>query len=91
MFEPSSRKYTDPVGSCLKEIAIAFAWNKPAIICSHRVNFIGSVDLNNRIRNIGLFKQLLFEIIKKWPEVEFMSSDNLGMYISSSLGDKKFN
>jgi len=84
IFEPSSRKYMDPVGNCLKEVAIAFRWMKPAIICSHRVNYIGSIYPENRTKNIILLKQLLAAILKKWPDVEFMSSDQLGMLLSSS-------
>lgn len=84
MFEPSSGKYADPVGSCLRDIATAFKWMKPAIICSHRVNYIGSINVNNRTKNINLLKRLLTEIVKKWPDVEFMSSDQLGILLKSS-------
>jgi hypothetical protein len=84
MFEPSEKKYTDPVGNCLKEISIAFRFKKPAIICSHRVNYIGAIDPGNRTKNNILLKQLLGKILGKWPDVEFMSSDKLGRILSSS-------
>lgn len=76
-FEPSLTKKTDVVGECLRRIETAFFWNKPAIIGSHRVNFIGSLDIKNRERNLVSFRQLLIEIVKRWPDVEFMSSDEL--------------
>lgn len=83
-FEPSLSGRTDVVGECLRRINIAFKWNKPAIISSHRINFIGSLVETNRIRNLKLLDVLLSKIIKQWPNVEFMSSDKLGELIESS-------
>lgn len=80
-FEPYMQKNTDIVGDCLQRINMAFRWGKPAIIGSHRVNFIGSLDEGNRTCNLKLLKQLLSEIVKRWPDVEFMSSDELGKLI----------
>lgn len=81
-FEPSQESFNfDNVGECLRQISNAFLWNKPAIISSHRLNYIGHLDPQNRTRNIGMFRQLLKNIIKKWPEVEFMTSDELGTII----------
>lgn len=77
-FEPYMQRGSDVVGECLKRINMAFRWGKPAIICAHRVNFIGSLDESNRNRNLKLFKQLLSEIVNRWPDAEFMSSDELG-------------
>lgn len=84
-FEPSLSKISDPVGECLRRIDIAFRWGKPAVISSHRINYIGSLDENNRTINLRLFFDLLKRVIKTWPEVEFMSSDQLGDLISSDL------
>jgi hypothetical protein len=81
-FEPSLSKISDPVGECLRRINIAFSWGKPAILSSHRINFIGALDEKNRTDNLILFKNLLNRVIKFWPEVEFMSSDLLGDLIS---------
>ena len=82
-FEPSSNgfekpKDTDWVNNCLKEIEIAFRWHKPATISSHRVNYIGYLHPENRERNLKLLSQLLGEITKHWPDVEFMTSVELG-------------
>lgn len=84
MFEPNDKKYNDPVDNCLKEISIAFKLRKPAIICSHRVNYIGAIDPGNRRTNNILLKKLLGRILVKWPDVEFMSSDKLGAILSQS-------
>ena len=80
-FEPTIKPKTDAVNDCLESISMAFKFGKPAIISSHRVNFIGSLDEGNRTRNLKLLKQLLSEIVKRWPDVEFMSSDELGNLI----------
>ncbi|QAA81297.1 hypothetical protein EI546_05945 [Aequorivita sp. H23M31] len=78
MLEPSQMpKRMDNVGECLKDIGNSFLWHKPAIINSHRVNYVGSIDKENRIRSLSMLKNLLYQIIKKWPEVEFLSSDEL--------------
>jgi len=82
-FEPSLNHTVDPVDSCLKEIQIAFFWNKPAIISAHRLNFIGELVPENRNKNLKSLKSILREMQKKWPEVEFLSSDNLGMNINA--------
>lgn len=83
-FEPTIKPKTDAVNDCLDSISLAFKFGKPAIISSHRVNFIGSLDEGNRTRNLILLKQLLSEIVKRWPDVEFMSSDELGDLILQS-------
>jgi len=77
-FEPSQNPTFDWVSDCLNRIETAFRWRKPAIISSHRLNFMGFIDATNRERNLKLLKQLLSEIVKEWPDVEFMSSDQLG-------------
>ena len=76
-FEPSENPQFDWISDVLQRVKFAFLWHKPVIISSHRLNFIGCIDTNNREQNLILFAQLLKEIIKKWPDVEFMSSDQL--------------
>lgn len=80
-WEPTQERGTDVNGICLKQIATAFRWNKPATISAHRLNFIGAIHKENREQNIRQFKELLTDIIKSWPDVEFMSSDELGELI----------
>jgi hypothetical protein len=83
-FEPASNPNFDWVDSALKEISIAFTWHKPAIISVHRKNFIGSINERNRTTNNNLLKQLLLTITQRWPEVEFMSSAELGDTIAKN-------
>lgn len=82
-FEPSIFPYKDVVRECLDNIRIAFKFGKPATIGSHRINFIGSIEESNRTHNLKLFKELLSSIISKWPDVEFMSSDQLEYLINN--------
>lgn len=83
IFEPSENPQLDWVGSCMKDIEIAFRWHHPAIICSHRVNFVGTINVENRDKNLKLLTELLHQIQKRWPDVEFMSSDQLGELITA--------
>jgi hypothetical protein len=83
-FEPSMARTSDPVGECLNRINSAFRCHKPAIISTHRINYIGSLDEKNRCSNLKLFSELLKRIISAWPDVEFMTSDQLGDLIAGS-------
>lgn len=80
-FEPSQYQSSDTVGECLNRINLAFRWSKAAVICAHRLNFIGSIDSSNTDKNLPMFKELLQKIVKQWPDVEFMTSDQLGKII----------
>jgi hypothetical protein len=84
-FEPATNPGFDWVGDCLNRIETAFRWNKPAIISSHRVNYIGWLKPANRDNNLKLLKMLLQKIINKWPDVEFKSSDALGDWIATKV------
>ena len=77
IFEPSVES-KDWVNSCMNDIKKAFRWHKPALIGSHRVNYIGKLNPGNRDRGLKNLKELLSEIIKEWPDVEFMTSVELG-------------
>ena len=88
-FEPAATGFEVPenydwLNYCLKEIEIAFRWHKPATISSHRVNYIGYLHPDNREKGLKALSQLLGEIIKRWPDVEFMTSVELGDLIAST-------
>lgn len=84
-FEPvcfgEQKHIKDWVATCLKEIEIAFRWKKPAVISSHRVNYVGSIKPENREKGLKELNRLLTQILKKWPDVEFMTSSELGKII----------
>lgn len=76
-FEPCSGSKSDPVGQALREIESAFRWKKPAIISSHRVNYVGHVDPFNRRRGLAALDELLEGLLRRWPDVLFVTVDGL--------------
>lgn len=76
MFEPNKGR-KDWVGSALKDIEIAFKYKKPAVISSHRVNFVGGKSEENRDKGLKDLKDLLRLIKRKWPEIEFIAFKDL--------------
>lgn len=84
IFEPSmlGTKNIDPVGKCLNDMSIAFKMYKPAIIGTHRLNYVGFIDVKNRDRNLQLLKEMIRTAMKTWPEIQFITSCKLGEVIS---------
>jgi len=78
VFEPTNNLTFDSIGNCLLMIDIAFKCRKPAVISSHRVNYIGSLDIDNREQGLLRLSKLLKEIVKRYPDVEFVNADQLG-------------
>ena len=76
VFEPHSDMWKDCVSHCLAKIDLAFKLRKPAIVSSHRVNFIEN-ELSNKINGLEKLATLLKQIVKRWPDVEFLSSADL--------------
>jgi len=85
-FEPSTVEI-DWLGRCLRAVARAFRFGRPAVVCAHRVNFIGSIVPANRDRGLNLLGQLLRAVVKRWPDVNFLSSPELGCLIERGAGD----
>jgi hypothetical protein len=79
-FEPSLPG-GDWVDRCLYEISNAFRWNKPALISSHRVNYIGTLYPENRSNGLKQLGSLLHRIMNKWPDAAFVTSSELGEII----------
>lgn len=71
-----------PIERGLKTIERAFRWHKPAIISSHRVNYAGFLNPKQRKHGLVLLDRFLLEIKRRWPDVEFMSSVELGDFIT---------
>jgi len=83
MFEPSITGVERALNDCIAQIKIAFMTGKPAIISSHRLNYIGALVENNRIQNLAALRNLFSVIKEKWPEVEFLNSPKLGETIAN--------
>lgn len=84
VFEPAHYPNFDSVAHAIQQIKTAFLLHKPAIISSHRVNFCGRIDEENRRVSLKKLKKLLEVIKNKWPEAEFITAGELGQLISSS-------
>jgi hypothetical protein len=81
-FEPSADPFFHWEVDCIKRIETAFKWSKPAVISSHRLNYVGFLNPENRATNLKRLKSLLDTIVQKWPDVRFISSDELGDLIN---------
>ncbi|MDC0298102.1 hypothetical protein OAL21_02940 [Akkermansiaceae bacterium] len=80
-FEPSDNPNHDWIDSCLNEVKLAFQLKKPAVISSHRVNYVGRLSKSNQSNGLQKLEELLKKIVDQWPEVEFVSSRELGEII----------
>lgn len=75
-FEPSITPNYD-IDSTLKQISDAFNTKKIAVVSTHRVNYVSGIDSNNSSKTLLLLDELLKGVIKRWPDVVFMSSNQL--------------
>lgn len=86
VFEPyldDCSKNQNAVKTCLDSVGAAFRMHAPAIISTHRVNFTGGIEKTHRDDSLEQLKIILQEIVKRWPDVEFMNS--------SQMADEVFN
>jgi hypothetical protein len=75
-FEPS-RDGESAVQRCLSDIAAAFLRGLPAVIDTHRVNYVGAVDRASRDKNLQSLRDLVRQILQRFPTVRFATSDEL--------------
>lgn len=80
-FEPNYKGSGFSTADCLDHIEAAFLFKKPAIISTHRVNFVGGLIAQNRRDGNKALGELLTHVLKRWPNVEFMTSTELGKLI----------
>lgn len=88
-FEPAATGFEVPcsydwVNNCLAEIDMAFRWHKPATISSHRVNYMGFLHPENQENGLKSLFELFTRMLKRWPDIEFMTSVELGDLITST-------
>jgi hypothetical protein len=76
-FEPCVQGNREIVDECLYRISLSFKYHRPAIISSHRINFVRGLN-DSYPKNLRQFQSLLKKIVMRWPDVEFLSSDQLG-------------
>lgn len=79
-FEPATFPKKDWVNIALSGIDRAFQKKQPAIIGSHRINFIGNLEESNRTQNLTMLKEILEKTKQEHPEVKFLDSSELPTY-----------
>ena len=72
------------VESCVKEVAMAFAFRKPAIVSMHRLNFMGGLDPANRTKGLEALDLFLANITKRFPDIRFMTTPELHAYLTKA-------
>ena len=82
-FEPTQNPRFPWMKDALNRIDISFRWGKPAIISMHRLNFMGGLNVSNRTNNLIALKQLINKVQNKYPDVIFMSTNELGKLINN--------
>ena len=77
-YEPAYQQNPEAcVQRCMEEIDRSFANRKPAVISSHRFNYIREINPQNAESNLAGLKNLLALVVKKYPDVEFVTSREL--------------
>lgn len=76
-FEPYQQPEGDWTRKVLAEVREAFLLHRPAVICSHRINFVGGMNRGHRDNSLRQLDSLLGAIRMRWPDVEFVASDTL--------------
>jgi hypothetical protein len=82
-FEPSDPSHLDWVSNCLNDISTSFFWSKPAVISTHRVNYVSGIDQKNADSGLLELEKLIHGILSKWPDVEFITTVELGNIINN--------
>lgn len=80
VFEPfldNGSHNTDAVAICLQNIEAAFRMHSPALISTHRVNFAGAIESHHRDESLKMLHELLNAIVRRWPDVEFVSGADM--------------
>lgn len=65
------------VNNCLLNIEAAFRMHAPAMVSTHRVNFAGAIESTHRNESLRMLNELIHEIVKRWPDVEFVSGSQV--------------
>jgi hypothetical protein len=84
-FEPSYNDSINWIKNTIQKAKIAFTLNIPLIICTHRINFVGGISESNRTNNLRRLSTLFDELYQTFPDLEFLTSDELGKTIESHV------
>ena len=77
-YEPAYYQNPDECSrECIREIEKSFQQKKPAIITSHRFNFIHEIQRENAERNLVGLRNILLTVKERYPDVEFVTTPEL--------------
>jgi hypothetical protein len=88
-FEPLEDGLNRCMKNVINQIKAAFRWGKPAVLATHRVNFVGDLDKKNRELGLEALTSLLQNILQTWPDIEFMNSAEFSNLLHNSLLKKQ--
>jgi hypothetical protein len=77
LFEPALSPSFDWVAKTIESIEIAFFWGQPAVLSSHRLNFVAGLSEHNRTNSLKQLDLLLTKVLQRWPDIQFMNSAEL--------------
>lgn len=80
--EPVINPHLDWTDKVMGRIYSAFMLGKPAVISTHRVNYIGYIDPKNKDNGLKHLRSVLVAILKQWPDVKFITSPDLLTYLN---------
>lgn len=69
----------------LTDAKIAFRCGKPLVINTHRINYVGGIEKELPKFSLKLLEKLLRDLLDRYPDIEFMTSDKLGDYMKETL------
>lgn len=76
-FEPSTDKAGASAESLLKQIDAIISSQKIAVVSTHRINYVSGINERNRTKTLKILDSFLTSLLKKYPDIEFISSDEL--------------
>lgn len=76
-FEPATNPREENPNYLMDQVDTIFSEHKIAVFSTHRINYVGGIDESNRTRTLGILDEFLTLLFRKYPDVEFLSSDKL--------------
>ena len=76
-FEPSTISSDSSIGILMKQLDESFKRRKIAVFSTHRINYVGGLFESNRTKTLSILDDFLKQLIKKYPDIEFLSSNQL--------------
>lgn len=92
-FEPSKfflqgASVDNCVSETMRQIDFVLKKKIPAVICSHRVNYVSGISLECRNYSLDCLDRLLKRINQKYPNLKYLFSDELGELYGNKILQK---